>query len=217
MTTDPAARTRPVRGRRTGRPSGDDRELAILSTAEKLLEERSLAEISIDDLARGAGISRPTFYFYFRSKDAVLLTLLDRLTEEANAASLSVLDEVAEDPATRWRACINSFYETFHAHRAVTLASADARATNAEVRTLWSAVMEGWVQRTTCAIEAERERGAAPEGLPARDIAVVLNAMNERALYATFAGEGPRVAERDVVNVLLDVWLNTIYHTTNPR
>jgi AcrR family transcriptional regulator len=216
VTTDPAARTRPVRGRRAGRPSGDDRELAILSTAEKLLETRSLAEISIDDLARGAGISRPTFYFYFRSKDAVLLTLLDRLTEQANAASLSVLDEIAEDPAPRWRACINSFYETFRAHRAVTLASADARATNAEVRALWSAVMEGWVQRTVDAIEAERERGAAPAGLPARDIAVVLNAMNERALYATFAGEGPRVAERDVVDVLLDVWLNTIYHTTNP-
>ena len=65
------------------RATGDDREQAILATAERLLEERPLHEISVDDLARGAGISRPTFYFYFASKDAVLLTLLDRVVDEA--------------------------------------------------------------------------------------------------------------------------------------
>ena len=78
-----------ARGRRTTRPTGDDREAAILATAEELLGQRPLAEISVDDLARGAGISRPTFYFYFRSKDAVLLTLLDRVVAEADAASAS--------------------------------------------------------------------------------------------------------------------------------
>src|SRR5690349_3276456 len=74
---------RSQRGRRAPRVSGDERERAILQTAERLLEERPLREISVDDLARGAGISRPTFYFYFASKEAVLLALLDRLVEEA--------------------------------------------------------------------------------------------------------------------------------------
>ena len=73
--TAPASDPRTPRGRRAARPSGDDRELAILTTAERLLAERPLSAISVDDLARGAGISRPTFYFYFASKDAVLLTL----------------------------------------------------------------------------------------------------------------------------------------------
>src|SRR5688500_5015616 len=78
---------RSTRGRRAGRPTGDDRELAILATAERLLGERTLREISIDDLAKGAGISRPTFYFYFPSKDAVLLALLDRVVSEADEAA----------------------------------------------------------------------------------------------------------------------------------
>ncbi len=43
-----------------------------------------------------------------------------------------------------------------------------------------------------------------------------LNAMNERTLYATFAGVAPSVAETAVVDVLLDVWLNAIYQTTAP-
>jgi len=63
------------RGRCSARPSGESRELAILATAERLLSERPLAEISIDDLAQGAGISRSGFLFYFQSKEAVLLAL----------------------------------------------------------------------------------------------------------------------------------------------
>jgi TetR/AcrR family transcriptional regulator, ethionamide resistance regulator len=43
------------------RPSGDEREQAILATAERLLENRPFAAISVDDLAKGAGLSRPTF------------------------------------------------------------------------------------------------------------------------------------------------------------
>ena len=66
------------------------------------------------------------------------------------------------------------------------------------------------------AIEAERARGVARPGVPARDLAVALNSMNERVLYATFSGDGPAVAEADVVPVLLDVWLSAIYGTTNP-
>ena len=88
---------RTPRGRRSARPSGDDRELAILTTAEQLLEERPFAEISVDDLAKGAGISRPTFYFYFPSKDAVLLSLFEPVIVEADAAWKA---RVANPPAT---------------------------------------------------------------------------------------------------------------------
>lgn len=209
-------RTGRSRGRRTPRPSGDDRQTAILATAERLLEDRTLREISIDDLARGAGISRPTFYFYFASKDTVLLALLDRVVEQAHTAVGDVLNHLADDPRARWREAINAFYEAFRSHRAVTLACAQARATNAEIRQLWATVMEGWVHCITTAIEAERERGAALAGLPARDLAIALYSMNERVLYATFSDDGPTVAEPNVVDVLLTIWLNSIYQTTTP-
>jgi hypothetical protein len=35
--------------------------------------------------------------------------------------------------------------------------------------------------------------------------------MNERVLYATFSEDGPAVAESDVVEVLLGVWLTAVY------
>jgi len=209
---------RQARGRRPVRPSGDDRELAILATAEALLAGRPLSEISIDELARGAGISRPTFYFYFASKDAVLLSLLDRVIEEADLASSLMLERHADDdPGRRLRAIIAAFHETFREHRAVALACAQVRATNPEVRSLWATVMEKWVSCTALAIQAERDRGAAPAGLPARDLSIVLNSMNERVMYATFGGDGPAVAEPDVVETLLQVWLSAIYRDLSPQ
>ena len=167
MTT--ASQPRAARGRRAARPSGDDRELAILDTAERLLEERPLAEISVDDLAKGAGISRPTFYFYFPSKDAVLLTLLERVIVEADAALESASDRWT--PADRydcWRAGINVFFETFAAHQAVYPRRREVTATNSEVRELL--VDDSCRSGSTtppATIEAERGRGDAPDD-PAR-------------------------------------------------
>jgi TetR/AcrR family transcriptional regulator, ethionamide resistance regulator len=199
------------RGRRAARPSGDDREAAILATAERLLDGRPPSAISVDDLARGAGISRPTFYFYFPSKDAVLLTLLDRVVAEADAAAAEAFAGPPGNTRAGWRAMIEAYFSTFRAHRSVTLAAAELRFTNADVRALWARVSETWVAACTRAIESERRRGAAPPGLPARDLAIVLNQLDERVLYGTFSGDGPAVAEEDVVDVLLEIWLSAIY------
>jgi AcrR family transcriptional regulator len=202
-----------ARGRRTPRASGDERERAILTTAERLLEERPLSEISVEDLARGAGISRPTFYFYFPSKNAVLLTLVDRMVEEAAASREEALAKLAEEPREGLRLALQDTFEVFGSRRAVILAAAELRTTNPEARDLWSQVMEGWVADVSEIIESERARGAAPPGQPARDLAIALVQMNERAHYASFAGEVPSLAEDRVLDVLVDVWVRAIYGT----
>src|ERR1700747_1577098 len=107
MAVPTAGSTRAPRGRRSTRPSGDDRELAILSTAERLLQERPLSDISVDDLAKGAGLSRPTFYFYFPSKDAVLFTLVERVIVEADSALEAMAANPPADIETLWRIGIN--------------------------------------------------------------------------------------------------------------
>lgn len=211
MVVTASAPSQTSRGRRSARPSGDDRELAILATAERLLEDRPLTEISVDDLAKGAGISRPTFYFYFASKDAVLLTLLDRLINEADTA-LEALDVTPDgDRDTMWRTGINVFFEAFGAHRAVSRAGAAAKTTNADVRELWSTFMEKWIAYTADIIESERERGAAPDTLPAVELSTALNLMNERTLFASFAGERPSVPEARVLDTLVHIWTTSIY------
>jgi len=203
---------RAARGRRTTRPSGDDRELAILTTLERLLEERPLAEISVDDLAKGAGLSRPTFYFYFPSKDAVLLALVERVIAEAdhNADAAMGGMDASVDPAGVWKG-INALFKTFGSHRAVALAGAAARPTNADAAVMWSRFMQKWIDHTTASIEAERSRGAAPTTIPAEDLSTSLNLMNERTMLAAFAAEQPAVAQERIVDTLAHIWVTSIY------
>jgi AcrR family transcriptional regulator len=207
----------PVRGRRGRRTSGDDREKAILATAERLLEHRSLRDISVDDLARGAGISRPTFYFYFPSKEAVVLSLLDRVAEEARITRNSVLDRLGpEGGASRiWADALRAIHETFLAHRAVVLAAAEL-ADSEEVRKLWSRVMQGFVSDTAAAIQIEQARGAAPPGPDPHDLATALNWMNERVFLAGFAGQEPSIPDDRVLDVLVTIWSRAIYRVDQP-
>lgn len=199
------------RGRRSLHYSGDDREQAILATAERLLQERPLGDFSVDDLAKGAGISRPTFYFYFRSKNAVLLSLLDEMNGKAQAALRSLGGISSDDPAELWRARIEAFFEVSGSHPAVAVAGAAAKATNPEARHLWSALMQRWISLTTMAINAERGRGAAPDTVPAEHLAVALNMLNERVMAATFMGEDQAIPDDLAIDTLLHIWLASIY------
>jgi AcrR family transcriptional regulator len=208
--TSPAA----GRGRRIPRVSGDERERAILETAERLLGERTLQQISVDDLARGAGISRPTFYFYFASKEAVLLTLLDRLVEEARGGiQLAML---GEDPRRVLRDGLVAIHRMFTEHRAVILAGSSMRADSAATRELWTSVLERFVQETAEAIESERARGAAPLGPDARDLAVALNLMNESVLRAALEEDGPSIGDDALLDTLTELWLRAIYAGAEP-
>ena len=207
MTT---GQTRVMRGRRSTRPSGDDREQAILATAERLLKTRPLADISVDDLAKGAGLSRPTFYFYFPSKDAVLVTLFERVLVEADSALETMVANPPADLKALWRIGINVFVETFGAHRAVSLA-ADAARTNRDIRDLWSRFMQKWVGHITTVIEAERARGAAPVTLPAPDLSAALNLLNEKVMLTSFAGERPSVPDDQLLDTLVHIWVSSIY------
>ena len=206
-----ASSTRAPRGRRSTRPSGDDREQAILATAERLLEERAFADISVDDLAKGAGLSRPTFYFYFKSKEAVLLSLLEPLIARGDAEFEGAAQRLPTDPRRVWRNGIEAFFSAFGAHRAVARAATEALATSSELRAVWSGYMQKWIDQTATMITAERARGAAPETIPAADLAPSLNQMNERTMMATLSGEQPAVAEDRLVDTLTQIWVGSIY------
>ncbi|MBV9516368.1 MAG: TetR/AcrR family transcriptional regulator, partial [Mycobacteriaceae bacterium] len=190
---------------------GDDRELAILQTAELLLQERALTEISVDDLAKGAGISRPTFYFYFPSKEAVLLTLLDRVVQQVDAAIEALTAELPSDPARVWSAIITGVFEAFGSQRWVGRNGLALLANRGEMRQMWLALLQKWIDQTALSINAERARGAAPETIPAEDLAVTLNLMNERAMMAVFSAEQPAVPYEHVVETLTHIWLTSIY------
>lgn len=205
----------PSRGRRAARPSGDERQQAILDTATRLIQQRSFADISVDDLAKGAGISRPTFYFYFASKEAVLLSLLDPLITRADTGFDNAMDAMPAEPHEAIRRGIEIFFSSFGSHPATARAGAEAVNSSPEFRAVWAALMQKWIGLTAALITAERQRGAAPETLPALDLATSLNLMNEKMMMATLADDRPSVEHDRVVDTLTHIWLTSIYGSTS--
>jgi len=61
--------------------AGDIRE-KIIDTSWELFHEKGFGETTINDIIREAGISKGTFYYYFRSKDNLLDTLSEILDRE---------------------------------------------------------------------------------------------------------------------------------------
>ena len=138
-------------------------------TAERLLEERSLAEISVDDLAKGAGISRPTFYFYFPSKDAVLMTLLDRVIAEADAEDWTgFAEQLPGGPRTGLARSASRRSSRRSARTARSPGRGCRRGSpTARFASCGRHSCDKWIDNTAALITAERERGAAPDTIPA--------------------------------------------------
>jgi TetR/AcrR family transcriptional regulator, ethionamide resistance regulator len=208
-----AVMTTTARGRRaSSHRKGDRNEQAILRTAERLLDTVPLADVTVEALARGAGISRSSFYFYFASKEDVLLSLLDRMAGEIDAAIAALDRTIAEDPIAAITAAIASNARVWRDHGPVLHALIEASGSDDAVRETWHATMRRFVDAITATIRAERARGAAPDaGASPEQLASTLVWANERLLQLSSLREPSALADEEIVPVLVEVWYRAVY------
>jgi AcrR family transcriptional regulator len=73
------------------RAAGPERAGEIIASAARLFRDKGVRAVSIDDVVRGAGIAKGTFYLYFKSKDDLLeqlaLAVVRQMVVAAEAAS----------------------------------------------------------------------------------------------------------------------------------
>lgn len=67
----------------------------ILDAAERLIRARGYDGMSIQDVQDALGVSRGAIYHYFRSKEAILEAVIERMT----AQGMSVIHPIVDDPA----------------------------------------------------------------------------------------------------------------------
>lgn len=96
----------------------DERQEAILEAAQSLIATKGVDAVSMAELAKATGLSRPAIYQYFASKDHVLAELvINEMADLSNAIERHI--EGLKDPMERIRIWIH--YSLAH------LASADHR------------------------------------------------------------------------------------------
>lgn len=202
MSQDGAASRRSLRA--VGSPRrGDRRELALLAVAEELLNENGFAEVSIPELAARAGISRPTFYFYFASKQALLTSLVASMLDELTASLSARLAGTYATPAEAVRSALYAVADLWFDHGTVLSAAVELSASEPAI-----------FDRIAGAASALR----APSGTwllagrhihtrrDAEQLAEILIWMAERNFYVLARNHPTRRRLRRLADRLSDIW-----------
>ena len=61
----------------------DERKNQILNAAEEVFTQKGLDLARMDDIAEETGLSKGTLYLYFKSKDDLIIAILDRIFQSA--------------------------------------------------------------------------------------------------------------------------------------
>lgn len=160
---------------------GDLREREILDAAEKLIATHGYVHTTVGHIAEAAGITRGALYFYFSSKQDVLVALVARtvhVLREGSAAVLAgdgpieeVVGAALEHTARQWRE-----------HGVIMRAAVDFASTVPEVDRLWTGTALSLADAiTTFLIRSGVPDGDRPDDAPA--MARVLCWMVERSFY----------------------------------
>ena len=84
----------------------------ILDALHQLLEDRTIQNISVSDIADKAGIGKGSIYYYFPSKNAILDALIERNYENPLKTAKNLADQTEISPFTRmaliFQACRDS-------------------------------------------------------------------------------------------------------------
>lgn len=109
------------RSKRRVRLETDQRRAQLLALARKAFSDRAYDEVSIDDLAREAGISKGLLYHYFPTKRDLYIAGLSEIANELVEAVTSIRTDLA--PIERVRHGLEAYLDfiTRHARAFVSL------------------------------------------------------------------------------------------------
>ena len=129
-----------------------------MAAAESLLRERSFRELTVDEVMRRTDLSRPSFYVYFKDRNALILRVVEHLRGELRTMSQRWYTGTGDGPALA-REAMEGIVEVYATQGPVLRALADAASDDPEVEQVYGALVQSFIDVTTHHIEAEIEAG----------------------------------------------------------
>lgn len=179
-----------------------------MAAAEALLRVRPFRELTVDELMRRTGLSRPSFYVYFRDRHELVLRVVEHIGGELFAMSERWYQGTGDGPALV-REAIDGVVGVFAAHGPVLRALADAAADDPRVEAAYGEMLQRFVDATARHIEEEMAAGRILP-LDAEETATALTWMMERYLQLRL-GREPRRPIGEVAGALTTIWSRVLY------
>jgi AcrR family transcriptional regulator len=187
-----------------GRPREERADKAILEVTLRVIAERGLAELRIDDVAERAHVGKATIYRRYRSKDELVAAAVTSLVSEI---SIPDTGSTENDLRELMRNAVRVYRGSLEA--GVMPGLVDAMSRDSE---LARAVREGFLKRRRAALAAVLERGVERGDLrPDLDVELALDVLGGPLFYRLLVTGGP------IDNTLADGVAELILRGFSPR
>lgn len=200
------SRALPARRSKRRERTAEVRALVCRALLE-LLEDSSFAELTVDEIMRRAGVSRSSFYLYFRDKQEVLMLA----TEETAARFYAEADRWWHDGSggpSLVRDALEGVVAVYRGNAPLLGAVNEVSTYDAEFAEFWRALIDRFIAATAEHLEREVGAGRMRELDPV-PMADALVWMVERSCYVHLV-RGDRPA-RELVDSLAGVWVAALY------
>lgn len=204
-------RTAPIKrqGRAVGDEAKEQRREEILAAAKATFARKGFHATTIGDVAKAAGVSYGSIYWYFESKDALFHALMDHQEAALRAHIDRTVTETnsGADGEAMFRSSVQATFEFFEADRdVVRLLFQDSLVLGDRFDRHLAGIYEGFIADIETTIELAQQAGyviEAPPRMIAFTVAALISQLALRRL-ATDDGLSAEVVADFVVSLLLD-------------
>lgn len=197
--------------RRTRSPVAEEvapgMEERLQQALERLLAQGfTITALSVDALAREAGIARATFYLHFRDKGELVARLIARVEDEVVGAGGLWFVHAEDVGYPELRAAMTRFFDVYLKHQPILAAAAETAPYDAQVAALHRRMLERFVGESRQAIARVAASGRGHTPSPPMLAEVLSWSVNHT--YVMF-GRDLDAAAREA---FIDAWTHVVWH-----
>ena len=182
-------------------------EERLQQALERLLARGfTITALSVDALAREAGIARATFYLHFRDKGELVARLIARVEDEVVGAG-GIWFVHAEDASfDDLRAAMARFFAAYLQHHAILAAAAETAPYDGQVAILQRRMIERFVAESRQAVARIAASGRAHAPLPPMLAEILSWSVNH-----TYVRYG-KALDAQAQEEFIDTWAHVVWH-----
>jgi AcrR family transcriptional regulator len=185
---------------------------AVLRATSELLETVPLAELSVAQILRAAGVGRTSFYEHFASKDDVVVKLVRSVSADVADGIEPMFDRGERPIEEAFRDGLTAWMRIATDHGPLLMAAIEEWPAVPELRRAWLELLGEVSRRLAALIDQDRAAGLAPPGARSDALAASLVWGAERAFHVAMSGHHDVLSSPDViVEPLLQLYVGSIY------
>ena len=185
----------------------------ILEAAEQVYRERLGEGVTVSAIMDRTTLSRKAFYVYFRGLDELIVRLVARIRNEADAA---IVRYVAEDSdiVEEGKAALRAVAELYHRHGPLIRALAESSRADPEAKRAWQSFTDPVKAAIADRVRAEA-RAERISGIDVDATVAALIGMNIAAFFENLIDREDPDLDR-LVETLHTIWVRVFYGTEAP-